>query len=288
MENTGQTGGGGMVMKKILLIGKLNAVVQETNQFLSRYFHVQLCSENTGVLEGMLKIVNPDLVLISLIGTYDIDTSIFFMLSDRYGHIPVLTIGTKEESSAFFKYYEDGQFENLIRPVEHTTIMKAVCRRLGLVEKDVERDAAEERKDRSGRKRILVVDDNGTALRTMKAMLEDRYEVALAISGAQAMTSIGKKRPDLILLDYEMPVCDGRMTLEMIRADEDMKNIPVIFLTAVNDRANIEAVLKLKPAGYFLKPAVKDRLRKLTGYWNCKEDLQRIVETCSHFPDRVV
>lgn len=260
MENTGQTGGGGMVMKKILLIGKLNAVVQETNQFLSRYFHVQLCSENTGVLEGMLKIVNPDLVLISLIGTYDIDTSIFFMLSDRYGHIPVLTIGTKEESSAFFKYYEDGQFENLIRPVEHTTIMKAVCRRLGLVEKDVERDAAEERKDRSGRKRILVVDDNGTALRTMKAMLEDRYEVALAISGAQAMTSIGKKRPDLILLDYEMPVCDGRMTLEMIRADEDMKNIPVIFLTAVNDRANIEAVLKLKPAGYFLKPAVKDRL----------------------------
>ena len=74
------------------------------------------------------------------------------------------------------------------------------------------------------------------------------------------MTTIVKKRPDLILLDYEMPVCDGRMTLEMIRADEDLKDIPVIFLTAVNDRANIEAVLKLKPAGYFLKPAVKDQL----------------------------
>ena len=57
-----------------------------------------------------------------------------------------------------------------------------------------------------------------------------------------------------------MPVCDGKMTLEMIRADEDMKDIPVIFLTAVNDKANIEAVLKLKPAGYFLKPVVKDRL----------------------------
>ena len=94
----------------------------------------------------------------------------------------------------------------------------------------------------------------------MKAMLEECYEVTLAISGAQAMTSIGKKRPDLILLDYEMPVCDGRMTLEMIRADEDMKDIPVIFLTAVNNKANIEAVLKLKPAGYFLKPAVKERL----------------------------
>lgn len=247
-------------MKKILLVGKFNTVVQEMNRFLAQFFHVQLCSEHAGVLEGMMKIVEPDLVLISLIGAYDIDTSIFFMLSERYGQIPVLTIATKEESSAFFKYYESSQFENLIRPVENTVIMEAVCRRLGLDGKKVERDAAKEREEKAGRKRILVVDDNGTALRTMKAMLEDCYEVALAVSGAQAMTSIGKKRPDLILLDYEMPVCDGRMTLEMIRADEEMKDIPVIFLTAVNERANIEAVLKLKPAGYFLKPPVRDRL----------------------------
>ena len=105
-----------------------------------------------------------------------------------------------------------------------------------------------------------MVDDNGTALRTIKAMLEDTYEITLAISGAQAMTSIGKKRPDLILLDYEMPVCDGRMTLEMIRADEDLSSIPVVFLTAINNRENIEAVVKLKPAGYFLKPPVKEKL----------------------------
>ncbi len=247
-------------MKKILLIGKLNSVVKETNKYLSQFFHVQLCSENAEILEGMLKIVNPDLVLISLIGAYDIDTSMFFLLSDQYSDIPVLTIGTKEESHTFFKYYEDGQFENLVRPVENSVIMNAVCRRLQLDKQEVERDAAEEHKENKDKKRILVVDDNGTALRTMKAMLEERYEVTLAISGAQAMTSIGKKRPDLILLDYEMPVCDGRMTLEMIRADEDMKDIPVIFLTAVNNKANIEAVLKLKPAGYFLKPAVKERL----------------------------
>lgn len=247
-------------MKKILLIGKLNTVVNETNQFLSQYFHVQLCSENAGVLEGMLKIVNPDLVVISLIGAYDIDTSIFFLLSDQYAHIPVLTIGTQEESSRFFKYYEGEQFENLIRPVENTVIMEAVCRRLGVDEAHVEEEAKVQQEETNGKKRILVVDDNGTALRTMKAMLEDTYEVAIAISGAQAMTSIGKKRPDLILLDYEMPVCDGRMTLEMIRADEDLTNIPVVFLTAINDRANIEAVLQLKPAGYFLKPPVKERL----------------------------
>ncbi len=247
-------------MKKILLIGKLNTVVNETNHFLSQYFHVQICSENAGVMEGMLKIVNPDLVVISLIGAYDIDTSIFFLLSEQYAQIPVLTIGTKEESDRFFKYYQEEQFENLIRPVENTVIMEAVCRRIGLDEDKVEREAQEEGKSQEEKKRILVVDDNGTALRTIKAMLEDTYEVALAISGAQAMTSIGKKRPDLILLDYEMPVCDGRMTLEMIRADEELTSIPVVFLTAINDRENIEAVLKLKPAGYMLKPPVKEKL----------------------------
>lgn len=247
-------------MKKIILAGKLNNILKETNKFLSQYFHVQLCSENGNILKGMLKIVHPDLVIISLVGTYDVDTSIFFTLSEEYPEIPVLTIGTKEESSKFFKYYENGQFENLIRPVENTMVMHAVCRKLEMDQQDAERDATAEKEKTSSRKHILVVDDNGTTLRTMKAILGEYYDVSIAISGAQAMTSIGKKRPDLILLDYEMPVCDGKMTLEMIRADDDMKDIPVIFLTAINDRANIEAVLKLKPAGYFLKPAVKDRL----------------------------
>ena len=130
-------------------------------------------------------------------------------------------------------------------------------------EAHVEEEARTQQEENLGKKRILVVDDNGTALRTIKAMLEDTYEVAIAISGAQAMTSIGKKRPDLILLDYEMPVCDGRMTLEMIRADEDLTNIPVVFLTAINDRANIEAVLQLKPAGYFLKERLLAELAKI-------------------------
>ena len=247
-------------MKKIILIGKLNSIVKETNQFLAQYFHVQLCSENENVLEGMMKIVNPDLVLISLIGAHDIDTSIFYMLSDKYSKTPVLTIGTQEESNRFFKYYEDSQFENLIRPVENTMIMNAVCRRLGLTDKEIRQEAAEEKNETLQKSRILVVDDNGTTLRTIKAMLQDRYDVSVAISGTQALTSIGRQRPDLILLDYEMPVCDGRMTLEMIRADKEIKDIPVIFLTSVNDRDNIEAVLRLKPAGYFLKPPVKDRL----------------------------
>jgi len=110
------------------------------------------------------------------------------------------------------------------------------------------------------KKKLLIVDDDGTTLRVLKGMLEHEYDVTIVNSGMNAMKAVGKKRPDVILLDYEMPVCDGRQTLEMLRADEESANIPVIFLTGVNDREHIEAVLSLNPAGYLLKPPDKKRI----------------------------
>ena len=59
--------------------------------------------------------------------------------------------------------------------------------------------------------------------------------------------------PDLILLDYEMPVIDGRQVLEMIRSESDFSAVPVIFLTSKNDKESIMKVLNLKPEGYLLK-----------------------------------
>lgn len=56
------------------------------------------------------------------------------------------------------------------------------------------------------KKKILVVDDSGAMLRNVKGWLEDRYQVILANSGAMAIKYLAMNRPDLVLLDYEMPV----------------------------------------------------------------------------------
>ncbi len=66
----------------------------------------------------------------------------------------------------------------------------------------------------------------------------------------------------MILLDYEMPVCDGRQVLEMIRSEQDMASIPVIFLTGTVDRERIEKVMALKPAGYLLKTMKPAEIKK--------------------------
>ena len=91
-------------------------------------------------------------------------------------------------------------------------------------------------------------------------MLEKDYDVAVANSGMMAIKQAKKKMPDSILLDYEMPEWDGKKTLEEIRKDEAIKDIPVVFLTGVADKENITAVLAMKPEGYLLKPIDPDKL----------------------------
>lgn len=103
------------------------------------------------------------------------------------------------------------------------------------------------------KKKILVVDDSGAMLRNVKEWLQDKYQVIVANSGAMAIKYLAMNRPDLILLDYEMPVCDGKQVLEMIRAESEFSNIPVIFLTGKNDRESVMSVSALKPEGYLLK-----------------------------------
>lgn len=103
------------------------------------------------------------------------------------------------------------------------------------------------------KKKILVVDDSGAVLRNVKAWLQDKYQVIVANSGAMAIKYLAMNHPDLILLDYEMPVCDGKQVLEMIRAESEFSSIPVIFLTGKNDRESVLSVSALKPEGYLLK-----------------------------------
>lgn len=110
----------------------------------------------------------------------------------------------------------------------------------------------------SKKKKILVVDDSELILEFMNGLLGKDYEVLNASSGLSAIRSLTLNRPDLILLDYEMPVCDGKQVLEMIRSEKDFADISVIFLTGRVDEDSIRKVLSLKPAGYLsksLKPA---------------------------------
>ncbi|MBO4415166.1 MAG: response regulator [Lachnospiraceae bacterium] len=110
------------------------------------------------------------------------------------------------------------------------------------------------------KKHILVVDDSGIMLSTIKGWLDEKYRVTPVNSALNAISFLSKERPDLILLDYEMPACSGPQFLEMLRNDPNCSNIPVIFLTGRDDAASVRSVLSLKPAGYLLKSLPKEKI----------------------------
>ena len=114
--------------------------------------------------------------------------------------------------------------------------------------------------DLARRKSILLVDDDGTFLKMVKGWLSGKYRVTIVTSGAQAMMYIADNTPDLILLDYDMPVTSGPQVLQMIRSETKLDNIPVIFLTGKGDRESVMNVLSLKPDGYLLKSTERDKL----------------------------
>ncbi len=110
------------------------------------------------------------------------------------------------------------------------------------------------------RKHILIVDDNSNELRMLRYYLQGSYRVTLISSGKVAMDFLSKYRPDLILLDYLMPVYNGVAVLKDIQSREETRNIPVYFLTGQTDSETIRECLLLHPAGYIVKPVARNAL----------------------------
>lgn len=111
------------------------------------------------------------------------------------------------------------------------------------------------------KKKILVVDDSSVMLQFIEELLKQDYEISVAKSGLAAVRSMTLDKPDLVLLDYEMPICDGKQILEMIRAEEELASTPVIFLTGRSDKESVRNVIALKPAGYLIKSMKSEEIK---------------------------
>ena len=113
---------------------------------------------------------------------------------------------------------------------------------------------------RKQRRQILLVDDDPTFLKMMQEWLSMKYNVTITRSGMQAITYIANHTPDLILLDYDMPITPGPQVMEMIRSEPNSAQIPIIFLTGKDDRESVMKVMSLRPQGYLLKTMTKGQI----------------------------
>ena len=230
--------------KKVLIIGEVggfmvNAII---NGLKRESFEITAC-------EGRFKVISkqtelPPLAVLYLDSEISKQTDLLVYIRDQVveKEIKLFLIGSPEEIEDAEKILTAGTVaEKFVRPLN----VKDLAEKLDL--------AFEKETQAQARKKILIVDDDPAMLRMIKGLLSEKYHVFMANSGMNAITFLATNQVDLILLDYEMPVISGAKVLEMIRSEVTTEHIPVMFLTAKNDRESVMNVLSLKPEKYLLK-----------------------------------
>ncbi len=102
---------------------------------------------------------------------------------------------------------------------------------------------------------ILIVDDKQTNIKILADALGEIYNISVALDGKGALKLINDGlKPNMIILDVMMPDMDGFSVCKELKASKSTSNIPIIFVTALDDDANEEIGLKLGAVDYIYKP----------------------------------
>lgn len=247
---------------QILFIGNNNHLMVEAHNYLSHFFEVHSVGFEQVKIEQQLSTLSVDLILISIkdVEKNDVESIRFLRSDSRWHHIKIAILGF---TFSFHLYRRELMGADLLLtyPIKNEKLLEDICL-LCRVDNPMVTGVTDENYEQAEEmmKHILVIDDDARMLRAVKSWLQGIYKVSVVNSSAAALVFLGKQIPDLILLDYEMPECDGHQMLEIIRQQKKLENIPVVFLTGVSDKERVKSVVTLNPQGYILKGVTRDEM----------------------------
>ncbi len=104
------------------------------------------------------------------------------------------------------------------------------------------------------RRKILVVDDDGKVLDRIRQILEDGgYDVLTSLSALGTSNLIDAEHPDLVILDVRMPALKGPQVVQILRSDRDLRSVPVVFYSSLDDSTLRKLVQESGANGYLSK-----------------------------------
>ena len=132
------------------------------------------------------------------------------------------------------------------------------------------------------RAHILIVEDTEENIDILMETLADDFSISVALNGLMALKLVEKQKPDLILLDIQMPIMDGYETCEKLKANPETANIPVMFLTALTEEGDESKGLDMGAVDFVTKPynpfLVKARVRNQIELKKHKDQLEDLVK----------
>jgi signal transduction histidine kinase/CheY-like chemotaxis protein len=204
---------------------------------------------------GKALAVQPDVIILDILlpGPSGWDVLEQLKTEPRTQDIPVLIVSVVDERSRGLALGAAGY---LVKPISRPQLRQALSQTLLLgVEEPAPLAATADQEPEAERPLILLAEDNESSINTVLDYLLDRgYRVAVARDGAEALERAREERPDLILMDVQMPGMDGLEATRHMRADADLADVPIIALTALAMPGDRERCLEVGANEYLSKP----------------------------------
>ena len=214
-------------------------------------------AESSEVLFKTLKTVTPDIILLDInmpdVNGYEV---IEALKADKwYANIPVIFFTSNNDRGSVLKGLSLGAVDYIIKPFETESLIECI-------EKHVAASKTEKKNDDDTRPRILAIDDVVSVLKTIKAALHANYIVHTITKPDSVLDFLKLRKPDLILLDYLMPMYNGFELIPMIREMPGYEDTPIIMLTSEGRLTHIKEAVSLGACDFIVKPFKDNELNE--------------------------
>lgn len=176
-------------------------------------------------------------------------------------NIPVIFITGSSDRSVVLESICSGADAYLVKPIKKNDLLEKI------------KDIFERQNNMTHKRTVLAIDDDVTYLKIINTYLKDSFNVVMINSAKLAMEYLRGHKPDVILLDYQMPLYSGSTVLSYIRKTKETEGVPVIMLTGISDKSVVMECLTEHPDKFLLKPVNKIEL--LRGIYNVLESREQ-------------
>jgi len=236
--------------KKIVYVDDMNFNLISFKKGLSKYYEIYL-GESAPHLYKIMENITPDLIILDVnmpdFDGYEIIKEL--KNNETYAKIPVIFLTSNIDREDVVKGLSLGASDYVLKPFNTEKMIESIENQFN---PNRRKKAAAEKK--GGKHSVLVVDDISSMLRTIHHALHDKYEVFLLSKSEVVIDFLHTNNPDLIVLDYLMPVLNGFDLIPQIRAMPEFAKTPIIIVTTEGTFQNVNEAISLGASDFIVKP----------------------------------
>jgi len=262
--------------KKIIYVDDVNYSLVSVKSRLGEQYDI-FPAESAVKLFEYLEYFRPDLILLD-VNMPDIDgyETIKSLKSDeRHSEIPVIFLTGNSDRESVVKGLSLGAADYVVKPYNAAKLIESIESHLNPPKKSSNPDDVGDENKQS----VLIVDDVSSMLRAMQYALNDRYKVYILSKSEDAIDFLRTKTPDLILLDYVMPVINGFDLIPIIREIPEHKDTPIIIITTEGTQDHVNKAMSIGASDFIVKPFKPKELNdKVAKHIRIAKELKSIKE----------